>query len=45
VWVSKGENDQTKIKILLNGAIELILNFGKTQYILDSETSEKQLNL
>lgn len=38
VWVSKGENDQTKTKILPNGAIELILNFGKTQHLLDTET-------
>ncbi len=38
IWVSKGENDQTKTKILPNGAVELIINFGKTQRILDNET-------
>ena len=34
VWISKGENDTTKSKILPNGAIELILNFGKKQKTL-----------
>ena len=38
VWVSKGENDQTKTKILPNGAIELIINFGKTQHVLENRT-------
>lgn len=38
VWVSKGENDSTKSKILPNGAIELILNFGNKQKTLKEST-------
>ena len=38
VWVSKGENDTTKSKILPNGSIELILNFGKRQKTLHNGT-------
>lgn len=38
IWVSTGEKDTTKTKILPNGAIELIINFGKLQRILDNET-------
>ena len=38
VWISKGENDTTKSKILPNGAIELILNFGDKQKTLDKNT-------
>jgi AraC-like DNA-binding protein len=38
VWISKGENDTTKTKILPNGAIELILNFGNKQKTLDKNT-------
>ena len=38
VWVSKGENDTTKSKILPNGVIELILNFGNKQKTLDKDT-------
>ena len=38
VWISKGENDTTKSKILPNGAIELILNFGNKQKTLDKDT-------
>lgn len=40
IWVSEGEDDQTKTKILPNGAIELIINFGRVQHILDNETLE-----
>ena len=38
IWISKGENDTTKSKILPNGAIELILNFGNKQKTLDTNT-------
>ncbi|MBK9980977.1 MAG: helix-turn-helix transcriptional regulator [Saprospiraceae bacterium] len=38
VWISKGENDTTKSKILPNGVIELILNFGNKQKTLDKDT-------
>jgi AraC-like DNA-binding protein len=38
IWISKGENDTTKSKILPNGVIELILNFGNRQKTLDSNT-------
>lgn len=38
IWISKGENDPTKSKILPNGAIELILNFGNKQKTLDKKT-------
>jgi AraC-like DNA-binding protein len=38
VWISKGENDTTKTKILPNGVIELILNFGNKQKTLDQDT-------
>ena len=38
VWISKGENDTTKSKILPNGAIELILNFGDKQKTLKEGT-------
>jgi AraC-like DNA-binding protein len=38
VWISKGENDTTKSKILPNGVIELILNFGNRQKTLDTNT-------
>jgi hypothetical protein len=38
IWISKGENDTTKSKILPNGAIELILNFGNRQKTLDRAT-------
>lgn len=40
IWVSKGENDTTKTKILPNGAVELILNFGDRQYTLDPQSLE-----
>lgn len=38
VWISKGENDTTKSKILPNGVIELILNFGNKQKTLNPDT-------
>ena len=38
VWISKGENDTTKSKILPNGVIELILNFGNKQKTLDKDS-------
>ncbi len=38
VWISKGENDTTKSKILPNGVIELILNFGNKQKTLNKDT-------
>ena len=38
IWMSKGENDTTKSKILPNGVIELILNFGNRQKTLDKNT-------
>ena len=34
VWISKGENDTTKSRILPNGVIELIINFGNKQKTL-----------
>jgi len=38
IWISKGENDKTKSKILPNGVIELILNFGNRQRTLKENT-------
>jgi len=38
IWISKGENDTTKSKILPNGVIELILNFGNKQKTLNTNT-------
>ncbi|MEO7174782.1 MAG: DUF6597 domain-containing transcriptional factor, partial [Saprospiraceae bacterium] len=38
IWISKGENDTTKSKILPNGVIELILNFGNKQKTLRHNT-------
>lgn len=38
IWISKGENDTTKSKILPNGVIELILNFGNKQKTLKKDT-------
>ena len=38
VWISKGENDTTKTKILPNGVIELIINFGNKQKTLHEDT-------
>ncbi len=38
VWISKGDNDNTKSKILPNGVIELILNFGNKQKTLNRDT-------
>jgi len=38
VWISKGEHDTTKTKILPNGAIELIINFGNKQKTLHEDT-------
>ena len=38
VWISKGENDTTKSRILPNGVIELILNFGNKQKTLKENT-------
>jgi AraC-like DNA-binding protein len=38
VWISKGENDTTKSRILPNGVVELILNFGNKQKTLNKTT-------
>jgi len=38
IWISKGEYDTTKSKILPNGVIELILNFGNKQKTLKLDT-------
>lgn len=38
VWISKGENDTTKSRILPNGVIELIINFGHKQKTLKAGT-------
>jgi len=38
VWISKGENDTTKSRILPNGVIELIINFGNKQKTLKEDT-------
>ncbi|MEP7322334.1 MAG: helix-turn-helix transcriptional regulator [Saprospiraceae bacterium] len=38
IWISKGANDTTKSKILPNGVIELILNFGNKQKTLNPDT-------
>ena len=38
VWISKGENDTTKSRILPNGVIELIINFGNKQKTLKEVT-------
>jgi AraC-like DNA-binding protein len=38
IWISSGEKDTTKSKVLPNGAIELIINFGDKQKILDEKT-------
>lgn len=44
VWISKGENDATKSRILPNGAIELIINFGDVQRTLKNGTFETDKN-
>lgn len=46
VWISKGENDTTKSRILPNGVIELIINFGNKQKTLkeDTITTDKYFN-
>ena len=40
MWISKGENDTTKSRILPNGVIELIINFGNKQKTLKAATLE-----
>ena len=38
IWISKGGQDDSKSRVLPNGTIELILNFGDIQKTLDSES-------
>lgn len=38
LWVSKGDNDTTKSRILPNGVVELIINFGDKQMTLKEDT-------
>ncbi len=38
IWVSRGKGDTTKSKVLPNGAIELIINFGDQQKTLNKQT-------
>jgi AraC-like DNA-binding protein len=37
IWISKGTSDPTKSKVLPNGSIELILNFGDKQLVLNKD--------
>ncbi len=37
IWISTGENDTTKSRVLPNGVVELILNFGNIQKTLDDK--------
>lgn len=38
IWISEGQNDTTKSKVLPNGSIELIINFGNKQKTLERDT-------
>ncbi len=38
IWISEGQGDTTKSKVLPNGAIELIINFGQKQKTLEDKT-------